>query len=82
MCEPFFVDSKGTSASAGTNNNGLDESGVFADLIPTEAVCLDMLGGQTASNANSLTMYQFNDTRSTSDPAPGKMHCLLKRKKD
>jgi len=56
------------------NSRGLDESGVFADLVSTEAVCLDILGDQpAASSASNLTMDQSTDSKSTSNPTPGKL---------
>ena len=54
--------------------SGLDESGVFADIVSTEAVCLDMLESQPAGDTSNLTMEQF-DSKSTSNPTPGETHC-------
>lgn len=67
---------KGARTSAGINNSGLDESGVFADLVSTEATCLHILGSQSTNNADNLTMDQFtiSDSKSMSDPTPGITH--------
>ena len=64
---------KGASVSSAS-----DESGVFADLVTTEAVCLDMLESQPANSASNSAMDQFNDSKSISNPTPGKSHSSTK----
>ena len=62
----FITFLAGSTKASGSSD---DDAGVFADIVSAEALCLDILEGQS-SDAN-LSHNPFTDYKSISIPTPG-----------